>query len=571
MMSLGPRTTGVPLRSPGQVMRLERLGSFHQCRLSFMRVLTRRMGRENWRFSRGVFDIDENGVGRSVHSVRATGGRTYSLVSFAHDLPDELRSDRVIAEAWDTTFALFDGIPTTRDLDRLEDNVPFQEAGRLTEQELVLSRANRSVRLWRHVVDSLAAGGQPDPGKIERVGYLMRTTAVYASGKFGTADRDVVRGRPEMQLPFQAEMLTVYLIRTFVRDLVNHLARSRSGSQGARLDDRVAQRLGIGNSTGLGMAPFIVNHPVLYNNWITARERAIAAVRSVHAATENEIAVFRGLVERSSRQVRLWISVHPMQRAKITDLRRDLDALTGYLDTLDLGDEFPWDRLVLWSETELSVEGQELVASLILEPYPGLVDQLAESMEDRNLDSGDIDGSMTVGQVRQLIAGQFGWAFETDWQSPESIARVWYVSEEKLEPRLGERFEEPLEMYEQPIATARDAVCTYNALSGWPDDRIIAGFLLEHPDHRHVIRRVQRCRAAQYCEIRDNLVSAELLPIDMLRSKLAFFGATNFDPRSDRWVRICMFAGAPYPEDLGTRDSDTWIYPVPEPGSAIAP
>lgn len=569
MMSLGPRTTGVPLRSPGQVMRLERLGSFHQCRLSFMRVLTRRMARENWRFSRGVFDIDGNGVGRSVHSVQATGGRTYSLVSFAHDLPDELRSDRVIAEAWDATFALFDGIPTTRDLDRLEDNVPFQEAGRLTERELVLSRANRSVRLWRHVVDSLVAGGQPDPGDIERVGYLMRTTAVYASGKFGTADRNVVCGRPELQLPFQAEMLTVYLIRTFVRDLVNHLARSRSGSPGARLDDRVAQRLGIGNSTGLGMAPFIVNHPVLYNNWITAREQAIAAVRSVHAATENEIAVFRDLVERSSRQVRLWRSDHPMQRAKIADLRRDLDALTGYLETRDLGDEFPWDQLVPWSETELSVEGQELVASLILEPYPGLVDQLAESMEDRNPDSGDIDGSMTIGQVRQLITGQFGWAFETDWQSPESIARVWYVSEEKLEPRLGERFEEPLEMYEQPIATARDAVCTYNALSEWPDDRIIAGFLLEHPDHRHVIRRVQRCRTGQYCEIRDNLVSAELLPIDMLRSKLAFFGATNFDPRSDRWVRICMFAGAPYPEDLATRDSDTWIYPEPDPGSEI--
>ena len=571
MMSLGTRTTGVPLRSPGHVMRLERLGSFHQCRLSFMRVLTRRMARENWRFSRGVFDIDGNGVGRSVHSVQATGGRTYSLVSFAHDLPDELRSDRVIAEAWDATFALFDGIPTTRDLDRLEDNVPFQEAGRLTEQELVLSRANRSVRLWRHVVDSLAAGGQPDPGEIERVGYLMRTTAVYASGKFGTADRSVVRDRPELRLPFQAEMLTVYLIRTFVRDLANHLARARSGSPGTRLDDRVAQRLGIGNSTGLGMAPFIVNHPVLYNNWITAREQAIAAVRSVHAATEREIAVFRDLVERSSRQARLWKSDHPMQRAKIADLRRDLDASAGYLETRDLGDEFPWDQLVLWSETELSVEGQELVVSLILEPYPGLVDQLAESMEDRNLDSGDIDGSMTVGQVRQLITGQFGWAFGTDWQSPESIARVWYVSEEKLEPRLGERFEEPLEMYEQPIATARDAVCTYNALAEWPDDRIIAGFLLEHPGHRHVIRRVQRCRAGQYCEIRDNLVSAELLPIDMLRSKLAFFGATNFDPRSDRWVRICMFAGAPFPDDLATRDSDTWIYPEPEPKSANVP
>ena len=41
-----------------------------------------------------------------------------------------------------------------------------------------------------------------------------------------------------------------------------------------------------------------------------------------------------------------------------------------------------------------------------------------------------------------------------------------------------------------------------------------------------------------------------MLPIDMLRCKLSFFGATKFDPRSDRWVRICMFKDAPFPKEL---------------------
>ena len=31
------------------------------------------------------------------------------------------------------------------------------------------------------------------------------------------------------------------------------------------------------------------------------------------------------------------------------------------------------------------------------------------------------------------------------------------------------------------------------------------------------------------------------MPIDMLRLKLSFFGAVKFDPRSDKWLRICMF------------------------------
>ena len=34
------------------------------------------------------------------------------------------------------------------------------------------------------------------------------------------------------------------------------------------MDPKICKNLGIGNSTGLGMAPFIVNHPTLLNNWI---------------------------------------------------------------------------------------------------------------------------------------------------------------------------------------------------------------------------------------------------------------------------------------------------------------
>ncbi|MEP6148722.1 MAG: hypothetical protein ABJ201_14995, partial [Nisaea sp.] len=156
-------------------MRLKRLGSLHQSRLSFMRILLRRLARENWTFSCREFDIDANGVGHAVYSAEGPE-RTYSLVAFAHDLPDEMRSDRVIAEAWDATFCLFDGIPSGADIERLSRNVPLQEAGRISEAELSLSRANRSVRLWSHVVDALAAGEQPDIEKVKAVGYLMRTT-----------------------------------------------------------------------------------------------------------------------------------------------------------------------------------------------------------------------------------------------------------------------------------------------------------------------------------------------------------------------------------------------------------
>ena len=553
-------TSHIARRDPAIVMRLKRLGSLHQCRLSFMRTLTRRMARDRWEFTRPIFDIDANGVGRAVYSAKGPD-RAYSLVAFAHDLPPDQRSDRVIAEAWDATFALFDGFPSEADIDRLEKNVPLQEAGRISESELSLSRANRSVRLWTHVVDALAAGRQPDMHTIDQVGYLMRTTAVYGSGKFGAADREKIATRPEMHVPFQAEMLSVYLTRTFVRDLIQHMADAKGGTQAARLDPAISRRLGIGNSTGLGMAPFIVNHPVLFNNWIIAREEAIARVRAVQAASQDEIGRFEAILAAAETSVALWQSRHPVQIEKLKDLRRDISILNSHLATFDFQTSQPWDRLMVWAERMLSEEGQEFLASLILEPYGELVDGLSDCMADGNSDAFCIDGTMSVAEVRDLIEGCFGWARSVDWAAKENCARAWYVSEEKLEPRMGERFDEPIEPYEQPLAPARDATSALEAMAGWDNDAVIAEFLLRHPEHRHTIRRAQMSRVAPYGEIRDNTISETVLPIDMLRAKLSFFGATHFDPRSDRWVRICMFANAPYPEDLSAENADFWVYP----------
>ena len=119
-------------------------------------------------------------------------------ICFANQLNDDERSDRVIATKWDAGFVLHDGTPTKKDLDRLNENVPKQEIGRLSYKELTLSRANKSVRVFDHVVDSLSKGKQPDKNILSKVGYLYRTTAVYGSGKFGLADRFRIKNRKEI-------------------------------------------------------------------------------------------------------------------------------------------------------------------------------------------------------------------------------------------------------------------------------------------------------------------------------------------------------------------------------------
>lgn len=535
-------------RSPDEVMRLSRMGSAHPMRLSFLRVLLRRVKAEGWAFDRPVWDVDANGVGRAVY--RAKGPeRTYSLVAFAHDLPDDMRSDRVIATAWDATFALFDGVPTPQDLDRLQANVPLQEAGRISERELSLSRANRSVRLFQHVVAALAAGNQPDPQEIDAVGYLMRTTAVYGSGKFGAADRDIIADRPELSAPFQAEMLSVWLTRWFTIDLVNHLAAAKGGDRAATLDLELCHKLGVGNSTGLGMAPFLIRHPMLINNWIAAREEALARVRALDTATPEAITGVQSALKDAIANAQTWKSEHPVQLKKLADLNSDLMVLQQHLETWPT-DTKPWNALWLWAKETLSEEGQEALLSIMLEPHGELVDGLSGCMSADERSGFRIDGSMTIATLKTLLERHYSWALKIDFDQTEQARQFWYVSEEKLEPRLGDRFQEDGAELEQPLCIARLARSVYDALSNMNADAPLATFLLAQPEHRLMVRRVQQLANHPFAEVRDNLIAEDMLPIDLMRCKLAFFGATHFDPRSDKWVRISLFSGAPYPFEL---------------------
>ena len=535
-------------RPPEVVMRLARMGSFHQTRLSFMRTLLRRLKREQWRFKRNRWEIDAQGFGRAVYTVYGPE-RAYSLVAFSHDLPDHLRSDRVIATAWDTTFALYDGIPDTADLDRLEQNVPKQEAGRISDSEISLSRANRSVRLWQHVVESLAAGEQPNREQLESVGYLVRTTAVYGSGKFGAADRLTIAERPEVSGPFQAELLSVWLTRAFAIDLVEHIAAARGGDEAVVLDPDLRRHIGVGNSTGLGMAPFLINHPALLNNWMMAREEAFARVRALQNAEAGAIAVFKHEYERARDNVVHWHSQHPIQIEKLAALRADFEQMDAYIAGHTLADDHPWDRFYRWAEDRLTLEGQEQLLSLMVEPYGALVDDLTQCMDADEHLSFFIDGAMPLARLREILESRCQWALEVDYDEPANRARFWYTSAEKLEPRVGERFDEPGAEYELPLAVGYDIKRLYTALIAVSQDISTAEFLLAHPEHRHTTRRVQNLASHPYAEIQDNLIAADMLPIDILRCKLSFFGATKFDPRSDRWVRICMYQDAPFPHE----------------------
>ncbi|MDA8006738.1 MAG: hypothetical protein MPJ81_00825 [Gammaproteobacteria bacterium] len=554
----------IPLRPPSQVMRLARMGCFHQTRLSFMRALLRDLKRERWKFARESWRVDARGEGVALYSARGPR-RTYTLVCFSRDLPAKLRSDRVIANAWDATFALFDGAPDEADIKRLAANVPLQEAGQCRQSELVMSRANRSVRVFSRVVDALARGAQPPRELLDASGYLMRTTAVYANGKFGLCDRENFAGRAGhdqmFAAPFRAEMLAVWLIRWFSIDLAEHLARAAGGRKAVKLARPLARQLGIGNATGLGMAPFLLLHPALLHCWMRARETALSRVRGISQSSKKTRAHFCRALARMRAGLSQWRTEDRRQLGRLRELKNDLEKIAAQTRGGALQGEAPWDALIRWSRRALSMEGQELLVSLALEPHGELVDDLAHEMSVDESRYWRIRADRRVGELRGAIDANYRWALGADYAEPRRCARFWYVSEEKLEPRLGERFEEPGAEKELPLAAARDIAALRASLGAFDADATLAEFLRAHPRHRHAVRRAQLAAQLPYAEIRDNVIAKELRPVDLLRCKLSFFGATRFDPKSDRWVRITMYQHAPFPDELSAMDADDWAYP----------
>ena len=319
----------IKLRDPNIIMKLSRLGSFHQSKLSFLRSFLNEF--KDWEYNRDLFDLDKNGFGVAVYSFKKKE-RVYSLVCFANKISDDERSDRVIATKWDAAFTLHDGVPNKSDIERLKNEVPKQEVGRLSYKELTLSRANKSVRVFEHVVESLSKGIQPNIDLLEKVGYLYRTTAVYGSGKFGLADRFRIKNREEINGPFRLEMMLVYLVRQFTFDQVNHVAKHKNPKIAVKLDPNICKNLGIGNSTGLGMAPFIVNHPTLLNNWILCRETALKKIREIKSVEIKDRDLFKNCVRNSIKNITSWNTESKYQLKKINLLLKNVRKFVKFLE-----------------------------------------------------------------------------------------------------------------------------------------------------------------------------------------------------------------------------------------------
>ncbi len=237
-----------------------------------------------------------------------------------------------------------------------------------------------------------------------------------------------------------------------------------------------------------------------------------------------------------------------------------MEKLKNFLnEDLNFKCEYPFNELYLWCEKNLEDECIEYIVSLMMEPFDRIINPLIKHMSSDEEKFFNIPTRRNIENLRNILEKNYSEIIKIDFSKKENNQNFWFISKNKEEPRLANRYTDYGSEQEQPLAIARDIKILYERISNKKNSLSIDKFLMENNDLRHVVRRAFVSENFPYSEIQDNTIGSKLMPIDMLRLKLSFFGAVKFDPRSDKWLRICMFQGAPLLNELTSFD-DNWIY-----------
>jgi len=560
-------------RDAGYAMAPNELGTARQTRHSFARAFLRNAVQRGWKFSTRSWELDDLGRGHAIYRADLSGHVVEAIV-FSQIIDEEMRSDRVIAQDWDVTFALVDGEVSPQDLEHLRGHVTKQEDGRANSRTLIWARANRSQRFFNYVVNSLAGGNQPDASKVSDAAYIMRSTAFYGNGKWGLRDFEGIGSEHPLGTPYRAQMLAAWLLREFSADLAQHCAAAKARADSlepAILDVRWRRFLGLGNATGLGMVPYVIRHPQVLDAWVALRELPLANARQKNWDSDSpQWHRVLELLTRARTYFSQKVSFDTAPYPTGPELSEQLTLVIAWTTEFQLSStikgqktENPGDLLHLFSQ-DVSVELRQIVDSVLVECDDSLDSEIEELLlcEDRT----SLEPSMTILELRGALAEHYSWVSQHDFSDRVSTSMFWYYSRNNQEPRRGVRGKDRGVITEHPVGIARDTAELMNDLNNVPDELSVGAFLLDHSQHWGIVERVQSVRALQYAEARVNPLSGDFIPLDLQRFQLALYGMENFNPQSTDWLRVTLYGGAPTVSDVNESGQvDDWLFsPRPE-------
>lgn len=566
IMTLQDERTNQGLRAPEEVLSSADMNGAWATRHSFARTMLRRAAARKWAITRTRLDLDAEARGTAVYTVNAEG-RQLSFIAFCRTLEESERTDRVIADAWDVTAALIEGNLTPERERELRRNVPIQERGRVDPETIILTRANRSARFFDYVSDCLASGSQPDVDTIGPSPYLIRSTAFYGNGKFGLKEFTDIPDDHPLAVPYRSQMLAAWLLRELSMDMVEHVATAKAAAAGTtavRLDTAWSRYLGLGNATGLGMVPFVINHPDYLDAWCRLREIPLATgLGRDYTPNHPDLARVAELLTAADRHLGEKHALDTAPFLPTGAIRPQLQQLLKELQAHVATAMEPAPVLARLHETaaQMSTEARGIFASIVIELRSDF-DENAEALL-RVDGPAPFDTAMQCWELMQILDTNYAWARKYNFSEPERTRYYWFSSAANEEPRRARRITRPAETAEHCTDIARRVNALATDLERFPASRSLAEFLLEHPGHRFAAARVQQTRPYVYGELHDNLIDGEFLPLSTQRFQLATYGMNNFSPQSTDWLRVTLFSGAPRAMDINAgTDEDDWLFPT---------
>jgi hypothetical protein len=538
--------------------------------MSFSRAAMRQLVRGRWTVERLRFDLDSEGRGEVLYRL-VGGGWVFHFFLVSTKLPEELKTDRNFAQSWDAMGVLCQGEWTLAREAHLRREVPKQRAGYADYDTLIYARGNRSGRLFEHVVESLAAGRQPDAHLLAPVGYILRTTAFIGNGQLGT--RPLAGYEPDhpFRRPYHAQFCSAFMLREYVFDLVDHLARARN-PDAATLAPEYRRYLGLGNAAATGLVPFVVNHPHLMHQWCMTHEVALANAKHRPVVPGDELSNrFAGLLQKAIR--------HFMESARPDDgvfattdtLVADLQAARALFEQFQqLGTidhrraALPWVALAEWAERNVHLEAIEILNSIIIELYPDIVEAAADSF--RAEERFELQAEMPVATLRELLREQYGWALDREY-SDDPAAYFWYRSTKA--PRDVRRGVKGLAAElesETTMDTIHQTQLLWACIEAADGATPVADIVCARPDLRHIVTRVQSLAGLDFAELRANWLSDTFSPFGAIRLVLSFYGLEKFEAVLPKSVRGTFMQGAPIAEDVENGIDGDWPFPLmPDP------
>jgi hypothetical protein len=560
------------LRSANIMMQPERLAALQPSRLSATRAFMQQLIEERWSFKKVRFDIKADGSGEALYHVEAPRNWVFSVPVLSFKPTQEGRTLRIIGTAWDMMGAVVEGLISEADFEAIRQEAPKLYHGRATSRTLTWFRANRSSSFFDDSVASLAAGSQPDAEKLCGTGYAMRNSGINGNGAFGTRTFLTLESDHPLRGSLAAEMLSAYMMRVFSIDLINHLACKAGGDKAIELNPVMSRYLGVGNASAMGLMHFTNNWPKLINRWMLVREKCIQRAKMLDLNADPKpldrliVLTERAITYRKEDKTPyIRYPSGAKLAAELCCIHKDLYCLQSQLKLGAVKDSAPFSSLCDSIEERFHPNTIETLLSLMIELVPAYADHQLRTLTVNEEVTGVPE--MGTGELQELLRAEYEWVFEMDLDAPGARYFIWYKSRNAEEPRRGPRTDID-ERHELVLDVPRLIIELDAALDVAPSGQSVSRFLIENPNLRKIVTRVQSLSGMPYHSPHADIMHRDFVPAHI--TKMLNSGLHGLDKTVEVGHHMCgvLFQGAPLPDEItrGTADLD-WANPARPDGA----